>query len=70
MAMKLFIQDTETGDILAYESGTDLVTWTRSETIANNFHTETTEFTNQLNALNAIHPDRYIGAGGVGTPKP
>lgn len=65
----LFIQDTETGDILAYETGTDNVTWTRSITVANNFRTETTEFTNQLNALNAIHPERYIGAGGVGTPK-
>lgn len=70
MAMKLFIQDTETGLILAYETGTDSITWTDSETVANNFHFESIEFTNQLNALNAIHPDRYIGAGGVGTPKP
>ena len=69
MAMTLYIQDTETGDILGYESGTDNIFWTRDTNEAFNFHTETTEFTTQLNELNAIHPDRYIGAGGVGTPK-
>ena len=62
--MSLFIEDTQTELLLAYETGTDAITWTSSETIANNFHTETTEFTNQLNALNAIHPDRYIGRPG------
>ena len=62
--MSLFIADKETDLLLAYETGTDAITWTSSQTVANDFHTATTEFTNQLNALNAIHPDRYVGRPG------
>ncbi len=67
--MALFIQDTETGLILAYETGTNAITWTGSTTVANDFGTETDQYLAQLEALNEIHPDQYIGAGGVGTPK-
>ena len=63
-----FIKDTVTGQWLQYQTGTDNIIWVNTVGEAFAFQTQAA-LDAQLNTLNAIHPDRYIGAGGIGLPK-
>lgn len=64
-----FIKDTITNDWLSYQTGTDTIVWVSSQALAYMFTTQPA-MDAQLAALNTPQePNRFIGAGGVGTPK-
>ncbi len=65
------ILDTQENKYLAYDppNTTDNIIWVEDrDADAYEFH-NAVQFNAQLSALNAEHPERYVGGGGVGTPK-
>jgi hypothetical protein len=64
-----FILDTITGKWLSYQTGTDVIIWQDNQANAHIFTTQP-PMDAQLAALNTEEQqNRFIGAGGVGTPK-
>lgn len=64
-----FILDTQTSLFLKYDpEGSDVIGWVTGTLQAHRFD-DAAVMQAQLDSLNANSPGRYIGAGGVGTPK-